>query len=108
MAQVLYDLQQVLSKSDLDTIEAFIVQYNKLDPEKAGQTHIAFQYFIENLESRYNGKFWHCHDVLKVKFEDFGLQVIQQGLDRPHTPLLDTPEYTMSNPQNEADSPESK
>lgn len=106
MAQVLYDLQQVLSESDFDTIKAFIVLYNKVQPDKAGQTYIAFQFFVENLETRYNRKFWHCQDVLQVNLDNFGLQVIEQDLHRPHTSLLDTPEFTMGDARNKADSEE--
>lgn len=100
MAQVLYDLQQILSESDFETVEGFIVMYSHLHPDKAGQIEIAFQLFIENLERRYNRKFSHCHDVLKVNLDDFELQVIEQGLHRPHTSLLDIPEFTMDSDQN--------
>lgn len=108
MAQVLYDLQQLLSESDFDTIEAFIVLYNKLQPDEAGQTETTFQFFIENLERRYNRKFYHYHDVLKVNLDNFELQVIEESLDRSHESLLDVPDLIMTNEQQKSPASEGR
>lgn len=52
-AKILLQLQETLFKPNFETIEAFITLFNQFKPDEAGQTRIAFEFFLQNLEKRY-------------------------------------------------------
>lgn len=75
-AAILFDLQDTLSKPDFETIQAFITLFNQFKPDDAGQTRIAFEFFLQNLEKRYSRSFKDCHKVLSLDLEDLEQELI--------------------------------
>lgn len=65
-ADILFELQTILSNGDFGTVKSFIVLYNQFKPEEAGQTRVCFEFFVENLQDRYKRKFRDCHEVLSI------------------------------------------
>lgn len=81
-ADILFQLQNILSDADFDTIESFIVLYNRFKPEDAGQARVGFEFFIENLQKRYKRKFEDAHEVLGINLEEVEQKLIENESKR--------------------------
>lgn len=81
-SEILFELQDVLSKVDFETIEAFIVLYNTFRPEEAGQARVGFEFFIQNLKQRYKREFKDSHKVLSINLEELEPELIDRDLSR--------------------------
>lgn len=68
--EIVAELRKTLSKTDFDTVASFIVLYNSVKPQQAGQTVAAFKFFVENLEARYHTKFVEYLKVLSIDPEE--------------------------------------
>lgn len=74
-SEKLSQLLETLSKPDLETVEAFIILYHQCKPN-AGQAIVGLEYFLENLEKRYQRSFKGSKEILFITPEEFETALI--------------------------------